>query len=163
MIVAWHGVPGTASTERTRPVGYGLIGHSYPQPSQRFFWPEMCAHIVVLRKFHSNHHIGAHAGTNQTVPYGTALFDGGPRHFVPSYDRTVPPGQKRSPIEGPRIKLALAEVNPGLCFLGRFGPRIGSVQTSSDRWRYRHAKPTDSKIGSLHPGSTECPLSSRPL
>jgi hypothetical protein len=35
----------------------------------------------------------SHTCTNQTVPYGTApsrwRF---PRHFVPGYDRTVPPG-----------------------------------------------------------------------
>jgi hypothetical protein len=30
---------------------------------------------------------------NQTVPYGTALLGWHyPRHFVPGYDRTVPPG-----------------------------------------------------------------------
>jgi hypothetical protein len=48
------------------------------------------------------------AAPDQTVPYGTALFGWrGPRHFVPGYDRTVPPGQKPFAIEGPRIKLAL--------------------------------------------------------
>jgi hypothetical protein len=32
---------------------------------------------------------------NQTVPYGTAPFGvARSRHFVPGYDRTVPPGQK---------------------------------------------------------------------
>ena len=31
--------------------------------------------------------------TNQTVPYGTAVFGWRcSRHFVPGYDRTVPPG-----------------------------------------------------------------------
>jgi hypothetical protein len=30
---------------------------------------------------------------HQTVPYGTALLRGRcPRHFVPGYDRTIPPG-----------------------------------------------------------------------
>jgi hypothetical protein len=34
---------------------------------------------------------------NQTVPYGTALLGRRcPRHFVPGYDRTVPPGQAPS-------------------------------------------------------------------
>jgi hypothetical protein len=43
---------------------------------------------------HSNHRIGAHTCTNQTVPYGTALLGGTcPRHYVPGYDRTVPPGR----------------------------------------------------------------------
>jgi hypothetical protein len=36
---------------------------------------------------------GAHTCTNQTVPYGTALLGWRcSRHFVPGYDRTVPPG-----------------------------------------------------------------------
>jgi hypothetical protein len=30
-----------------------------------------------------------------------------PRHFVPGYDRIVPPGPRPSPIEENRIKLAL--------------------------------------------------------
>src|ERR1700674_1335382 len=42
---------------------------------------------------HSNHRIGAHTCTNHTVPYGTALLGWRcARHFVPGYDRTVPPG-----------------------------------------------------------------------
>ena len=42
---------------------------------------------------HSNHRIGAHTSTNHTVPYGTVLLVWRcPRHFVPGYDRTVPPG-----------------------------------------------------------------------
>jgi len=37
--------------------------------------------------------IGAHTRANHTVPYGTALLRWRcPRHFVPGYDRTVPPG-----------------------------------------------------------------------
>ena len=37
--------------------------------------------------------IGAHTCANHTVPYGTALLGWRrPRHFVPGYDRTVPPG-----------------------------------------------------------------------
>ena len=42
---------------------------------------------------HAYHRIGAHTCTNHTVPYGTALSGRRcPRHFVPGYDRTVPPG-----------------------------------------------------------------------
>jgi hypothetical protein len=42
---------------------------------------------------HFNRRIGAHTCTNHTVPYGTALLGGTcPRHFVPGYDRAVPPG-----------------------------------------------------------------------
>jgi hypothetical protein len=37
--------------------------------------------------------IGAHTDTDQTVPYGTALWGWHcPRHFMPGYGRTVPPG-----------------------------------------------------------------------
>jgi hypothetical protein len=52
-----------------------------------------------LRKAnHSNRRIGAHTGANQTVPYGTALLRlRCPRHFVPGYDRTVPPGLEGEP------------------------------------------------------------------
>src|ERR1700722_18556712 len=46
-----------------------------------------------LKFCHSGHQIIAHTCTNHTVPYGTApLTWRGPRHFVPGYDRTVPPG-----------------------------------------------------------------------
>src|SRR5580704_18130098 len=48
---------------------------------------------------HSNHRIGAHTSTNHTVPYGTVLLVWRcPRHFVPGYDRTVPPGAVGLPI-----------------------------------------------------------------
>ena len=37
--------------------------------------------------------LGARTCANHTVPYGTALLGWRfPRHFVPGYDRTVPPG-----------------------------------------------------------------------
>src|ERR1700759_4188418 len=47
-IVAWHEVPGTAPTQKSRPVGYGVIratrntsgiscARSYPYPTGRFF------------------------------------------------------------------------------------------------------------------------------
>jgi hypothetical protein len=56
-------------------------------------------------------------------PSGTELSGSIPRHFVPGYDQPVLPGQNyqpvlrdksHSPIEGPRIKLALMGLNPGL-------------------------------------------------
>jgi hypothetical protein len=51
----------------------------------------MCA--VFPKANHSNHRIGAHADANHTGPYGAALMRWPcPRHFVPGYDRTVPPG-----------------------------------------------------------------------
>jgi hypothetical protein len=87
-IVAWHEVPGTAPPQKNRPVGHGMIGRR-PNP----FRVKRCA--VFFRKANSNHRIGA----NQTVPYGTALLRWGcPRHFVPGYDRTVPPGLGARPL-----------------------------------------------------------------
>ena len=58
---AWESVH-----RENRPVGYGMIGHSYPRTgiSRR-----RCAPCCRIRNFHR---IGAHAGANQTVPYGTA-------------------------------------------------------------------------------------------
>ena len=43
-----------------------------------------------------NHRIEVrHTCKNQTVPYGTVPWGWRcPRHFVPGYDRTVPPGTK---------------------------------------------------------------------
>src|SRR5580704_11184733 len=62
--------------------------------SQRYF-ASKGAPCFLRKANHSNHRIGAHTGANQTVPYGTALLRWRcPRHFVPGYDRTVPPRQK---------------------------------------------------------------------
>jgi hypothetical protein len=72
-----------------------------------------------LRKAnHSNRRIRAHTGANQTVPYGTALLRSHcPRHFVPSYDRTVPLGLEGKPLRDNKSSqtfLNLAPFNPGL-------------------------------------------------
>jgi hypothetical protein len=70
MIVAWHEVPGKASSKGSV-VGHGLI----------------------------------RAGVRAGIRSYRTLRDGSrggrcPRHFVPGYDRGVPPGQRHSPIEG---------------------------------------------------------------
>jgi hypothetical protein len=66
---AWKRIP-----RKNCPVGYGMIGRPH------------------LR--------GAHTRTNHTVPYGTVFFGWrSPRHFVPGYDRTVPPGQRPFPSQ----------------------------------------------------------------
>jgi hypothetical protein len=65
------------STYFTSAPGRSISGHS---ESQRYF-SSTCA-AVFLFQFsyselrHSNHRIGAHTCTNQTVPYGTALLGG---------------------------------------------------------------------------------------
>jgi hypothetical protein len=52
------------------------------------FWCSKVRNLLTLIR------IGVHTCTNHTVPYGTALFGRRcPRHFVPGYDRVVPPGQ----------------------------------------------------------------------
>jgi hypothetical protein len=62
--------------------------------------------------------IGAHTGANHTVPYGTDLLRWRcPRHFVPGYDRTVPPGLGAKPLRGNKSSQALlifVPFNPGL-------------------------------------------------
>jgi len=51
------------------------------------------AFFSYLKRRHSDHRIGVHTCANHTVPYGTALLGRTcPRHFVPGYHRTVPPG-----------------------------------------------------------------------
>jgi hypothetical protein len=91
---AWKSVP-----QMYRPVGHGMIGRSQ---SQRYFsWK--CAPC----------RIGAHICTNHTVPYGTALWVGA----VPgtSCQATITLSlrdKSHSPIEEPRIKLALMGLKP---------------------------------------------------
>ena len=93
---AWESVP-----RKNRPVG---VRYDRAQ-----LIPE-----VFLERFefrHSNHRIGAHTCPNHTVPYGTALL-GWPcsRHFVPGYDRTVPPGQDKGTPQGGPLSPLLANI-----------------------------------------------------
>ena len=80
---------------------------------------------VSCSKFrHSNHRIGAHTCANHTVPYGTALLGWRcPRHFVPGYDRTVPPGH-----------FATASSYNELALMG-FKPRAEILQSLRDKNR----------------------------
>ena len=62
------------------------------------FLVDMCAvfrfQFSYSKFHHSNHRIGAHTCTNYTVPYRDGTFGWRcPSHFVPGYDRTVPPGR----------------------------------------------------------------------
>ena len=82
-------------TQKNRPVGHGMIGR---RPNPRGI-SSKGAPCFLRKANHSNRRIGAHTGANQTVPYGTALLRSRrPRHFVPGYDRTVPPGLEGKPL-----------------------------------------------------------------
>jgi hypothetical protein len=71
MIVARHEVPGKASPQKNRPVGYGPIGRSNPmvllEAERQIFKFELGSFIL-------RHRIGARTCTHHTVPYGTALL-----------------------------------------------------------------------------------------
>ena len=74
---------------------------------------------------HSNHRIGAYAGANQTVPYGTALLGGA----VPgtSCQATIAPSlwdKSHPPIEGPHIKFSAYGGKPWTCFPSPGGQRL---------------------------------------
>jgi hypothetical protein len=76
-IVAWHEVPGSAPSQKTRPVGYGLIVQVY----------------APIRRISTRNTFGISCGHSYR-----ALRDGSfegrfLRHFVPGYDRVVPPGR----------------------------------------------------------------------
>jgi hypothetical protein len=88
-----------------------MIGRSL---TERYFSSKMCAlflkegSILGSRNFITPNRIGAHACANQTVPHGTAVLGGA----VPgtSCQATIAlflRDKSHSPIEGPRIKLAL--------------------------------------------------------
>jgi hypothetical protein len=65
---AWHEVPGTTPPQKSRPVGYGVIPVG------------VCPIWISCARSH------------RTLRDGS--FDGRfPRHFVPGYDRVVPPGR----------------------------------------------------------------------
>jgi hypothetical protein len=116
-------VPGIAPPQKNRPVGHGIIGR---RRNPRGI-PRRKVRRCFLRKANqSNHRIGAHTGANQTVPYGTALLRWRcPRHFVPGYDQTVPPGLEAKPHrsnKSSQIFLIFAPFNPGLSFPGPSSP-----------------------------------------
>jgi hypothetical protein len=64
-----------------------------PNPEVQRYFESKGAPCFLGKANHSNHRIGTHTGANQTVPYGDGPFEVAvSRHFVPGYDRTVPPG-----------------------------------------------------------------------
>ena len=118
LIVAWHEVPGKAPPEKNRPVGYGVtragvridsmigirVGVSQVQETVRYI--EQQLDIIGHEPFKKRNSLclrnTAHISTRNTsgISYARSyrtLRDGSfegrfPRHFVPCYDRTVPPG-----------------------------------------------------------------------
>jgi len=52
--------------------------------------------------------VSSQAEIRSIVPLGRGYFPHDSRHFVPGYYRAVPPGQKPSPIEVPRIIISRA-------------------------------------------------------
>jgi hypothetical protein len=98
-IVAWHEVPGKAPLkEPSRRVRYDrarLIHEAFLVEMCAVFLKDQIISFRIRNFYHPDHRTGAHTCANHTVPYGTAPFGWCcPRHFVPGYDRAVPPGRK---------------------------------------------------------------------
>jgi hypothetical protein len=93
---AWESVP-----RKNRPGGYGMIRYGarlIPEVSPA----RMCTVFLPYRlngpRNGQRRIRKRHIAANHTVPYGTALLGGTvPRHFVPGYDRVVPPGHVHTP------------------------------------------------------------------
>jgi hypothetical protein len=75
------------------------------------FW-HFAPHNTFCLRYYGLRLVQAEIGS--IVPLGRGYFPHDSRHFVPGYFRAVPPGQKPSPIEVPRIILALMGIIPGL-------------------------------------------------
>jgi hypothetical protein len=86
-IVAWHEVPGTRATQKSRPVGYGLIR----AVSMKFEY-DNTAHI--FDKKYSWDVWENYARSYRTLRDGS-LSGRFPRHFVPGYDHAVPLGRDK--------------------------------------------------------------------
>src|SRR5580704_15146520 len=86
---AWESVP-----RKNRPVGYGMIGRSESQryfsskcaPCFGFSFPVRNFVTPIIQSVRTLHE------SDRTLRDGSFGWRG-PRHFVPGYDRTVPPGR----------------------------------------------------------------------
>jgi hypothetical protein len=117
VIVAWHEVPGTAPPRKDRPVGYGVryrAGSGNGPLRCEIFWgfaapDHPCLDVRSGALFRARRSwwtiprvkTGLNPGRrpldpagHKTKTYPTGQYFRGalPRHFVPGYDRTVPPG-----------------------------------------------------------------------
>ncbi len=112
--------------------------------SQRYF-ASKCAPCFLSQASHSDQ--VRKTGPNQTVPYGTApLRWRCPRHFVPGYDRTVPPGLGGKAPFGfgttKRLKLSLTSRHSNRSFIHKseklrmFGKRLWYELTQAESLYY---------------------------
>jgi hypothetical protein len=84
------GAGGSGSVLSFLIIHYGSRKKLYRRPE---IIQHKCFQFSYSKFRHSNHRIGSQTCANHTVPYGTALLGWRcPRHFVPGYDRAVPPG-----------------------------------------------------------------------
>ena len=82
-IVAWHEVPGTAPPQKSRPVGYGVIRAGVRTDS-----------MIGERDEISTRNTSGISCARSYRTLRDGSFEGRfPRHFVPGYDRVVPPGR----------------------------------------------------------------------
>ena len=94
---AWN-----SPTHKNRPVGHGMIGR---RPNPRGI-SSKGAPCFLRKANHSNRRIGAHTGANQTVPYGTALFEVAPSQALRARlrsDRPSGTGGKAPSASGQQI------------------------------------------------------------
>jgi hypothetical protein len=117
VIVARHEVPGSdAERPSSRRDGRSHCqSHRYlsseieprheQSPARRMLLSLQKRQVLPVEKFGSD-------GIGSIVPLGRRYFPHDSRHFVPGYDRTVPPGQNHSPIEAPLNYLSAYGLTP---------------------------------------------------
>jgi hypothetical protein len=115
-------------TRRSQP-GMKCLGTAVPskEPSRRVRYDEAQLTPEVFSSKCAPYFLrpnSSHPCTNHTVPYGAALLGWRcPRHFVPGYDRTVPPGRRTS-----QTALNFVPFNPGLSSPAPAGRRFPKVK-----------------------------------
>ena len=98
-IVAWHEVPGTWNkpAQKGRPVGYGVIRAGVRTDSNDWLRKFRTFQKEYYLKKHGAHHDEKYLWDELRRSYRTlrhgSFEERCSRHFVPGYDRVVPPGQ----------------------------------------------------------------------
>src|SRR5271155_5285283 len=92
-IVAWHEVPGTASPQKSRPVGYGVI-RAGVRTDTNFQEQYLALPLRNTAPISTRNTSGiSYARSYRTLRDGS--FEGRfPWHFVPGYDRCCPSGTR---------------------------------------------------------------------